>query len=96
MQKVTKTHPTHRSPQQHPSLTTHTTPTPPTMSSTTQPINLVSVNTAPERAKRLIGILIDSVKDRYNIVHAGNSESEFFRGGQLRSSVSRSRDIEVG
>jgi hypothetical protein len=46
------------------------------MAPTTKPINLVSVNTAPERAKRLIGILIDSVKDRYNIVHAGNSESE--------------------
>jgi len=43
---------------------------------TEEPINLVSVNTAPERAKRLIGILIEDVKDKYNIKHAGNSDSE--------------------
>jgi hypothetical protein len=41
-----------------------------------QPINLVSVNTVPERAKKVIGQVIDNVKDRYAIVHAGNSESE--------------------
>ena len=46
------------------------------MAPSEQPINLVSVNTAPERAKRLIGILIEDVKDRYNIRHAANSESE--------------------
>lgn len=37
---------------------------------------LVSVNTAPERAKKVIGAMIELVKDRYNIVHAGNAESE--------------------
>jgi hypothetical protein len=41
----------------------------------TDPVNLVSVNTAPERAKRLIGILINDVKDKYTIVHAGNSDT---------------------
>lgn len=39
-------------------------------------INLVSVNKVPERAKRLIGILIESVNDRWKIRHAGNAESE--------------------
>lgn len=39
-------------------------------------INLVSVNTAPDRAKKVIGQVIELVKDRYSIVHAGNSESE--------------------
>jgi hypothetical protein len=41
----------------------------------TDPVNLVSVNTAPERAKRLIGILINDVADKYTIVHAGNSDT---------------------
>jgi hypothetical protein len=45
------------------------------MSPSTEPVNLVSVNTAPERAKRLIGILIKDVADKYNIVHAGNSDT---------------------
>lgn len=40
------------------------------------PINLVSVNTAPDRAKKVIGAVIEEVKDRYNLVHAGNAESE--------------------
>lgn len=49
------------------------------MSSSSQPVNLVSVNTAPERAKKVIGAVIEGVKDRYSIVHAGNSESEFWQ-----------------
>lgn len=40
------------------------------------PINLVSVNTAPERAKKVIEAVIEQVKNRYNLVHAGNAESE--------------------
>jgi hypothetical protein len=39
-------------------------------------VNLVSVNTVPERAKLVIGKVIDGVKGRYTIVHAGNSESQ--------------------
>jgi hypothetical protein len=42
-----------------------------------QPVNLVSVNTAPDRAKKVIGTVIENVKDKYSIVHAGNSTSEF-------------------
>ncbi|BGO99343.1 hypothetical protein NBRC10513v2_000448 [Rhodotorula toruloides] len=45
------------------------------MPSSSQPVNLVSVNTAPERAKKVIGAVIEGVKDRYSIVHAGNSET---------------------
>lgn len=37
------------------------------------PVNLVSVNTAPDRAKLVIGTVIENVKDKYTIVHAGNS-----------------------
>ncbi|OCF41070.1 hypothetical protein I317_05081 [Kwoniella heveanensis CBS 569] len=36
-------------------------------------ITLVSVNTAPDRAKKVIGGVIERVKDKYDIVHAGNS-----------------------
>lgn len=36
-------------------------------------VNLVSVNTAPERAAKVIGAVIENVKDKYTIVHAGNS-----------------------
>lgn len=40
-----------------------------------QVVNLVSVNTAPERAKKVIGQVIEAVKDKYSLVHAGNAES---------------------
>jgi hypothetical protein len=46
------------------------------MSSSSAAVNLVSVNTAPDRAKKVIGAVIEEVKDRYALVHAGNSESE--------------------
>ncbi|TXT07432.1 hypothetical protein VHUM_03152 [Vanrija humicola] len=45
------------------------------MSTPSAPINLVSVNTVPERAKKVLGRVIDTVKDKYTIVHAGNSET---------------------
>ncbi|OSD04773.1 hypothetical protein PYCCODRAFT_1475848 [Trametes coccinea BRFM310] len=38
------------------------------------PIRLVTVNTAPERAKRLIGRVVEDLRDRYTIVHAANVE----------------------
>jgi hypothetical protein len=53
------------------------------MSMTTEsnpPINLVTVNTFPDRAKTVVGRVLDNVKGRYNIVHAGNAESESRRG----------------
>lgn len=40
------------------------------------PFKLVTVNTAPERAKRLIGRVVEDVKDKYTIIHAGNADSK--------------------
>ncbi|WVQ68660.1 uncharacterized protein L199_006869 [Kwoniella botswanensis] len=40
---------------------------------TRPPIRLVSVNTVPDRAKKVIGAVIDNVKDKYDIIHVGNS-----------------------
>ncbi|KAL6309315.1 hypothetical protein BKA93DRAFT_925252 [Sparassis latifolia] len=37
-------------------------------------IKLVTVNTVPERAKRIIGRIIEEVKDQYTIIHAANVE----------------------
>ena len=42
-----------------------------------KPIKLVTVNTAPERAKRLIGRVVEDVKDKYTIIHAANVESKY-------------------
>lgn len=39
------------------------------------PYKLVTVNTAPERAQRLIGQLADALKDSYTIKHVANCES---------------------
>lgn len=39
------------------------------------PFRLVTVNTAPERAKRLIGRLIEQLRDRYEIEHVANCSS---------------------
>ncbi|OJJ43254.1 hypothetical protein ASPZODRAFT_146275 [Penicilliopsis zonata CBS 506.65] len=44
------------------------------MSAPKGPFRLVTVNTAPERAKRLIGRLIEALKDRYTIIHEANCE----------------------
>lgn len=43
------------------------------------PFKLVTVNTAPERAKKLIGRLIESVKDTYTIIHCQNVTGELAR-----------------
>jgi hypothetical protein len=42
----------------------------------TGPFRLVTVNTAPERAKRLIGRVVEDVKEQYTIIHAANAASE--------------------
>ncbi|KFY10668.1 hypothetical protein V491_07535 [Pseudogymnoascus sp. VKM F-3775] len=39
------------------------------------PFKLVTVNTAPERAKRLIGRVVEDVKEQYTIIHAANAET---------------------
>ncbi|KAK5155639.1 hypothetical protein LTS14_005900 [Recurvomyces mirabilis] len=36
---------------------------------------LVTVNNAPDRARKIVGRVIDDVKGTYNIVHAANAES---------------------
>lgn len=36
------------------------------------PFTLVTVNTAPERAKKLIGRMVDQLRDRYDITHVDN------------------------
>ncbi|KAK1780123.1 hypothetical protein QBC45DRAFT_409765 [Copromyces sp. CBS 386.78] len=45
------------------------------MSSPSGPYKLVTVNTAPDRAKRLIGRVVEDVKEKYTIIHAGNAAS---------------------
>lgn len=39
------------------------------------PFRLVTVNTAPERAKRLVGRVVDILADRYTIEHVDNCAS---------------------
>jgi hypothetical protein len=41
----------------------------------TGPFNLVTVNTAPDRARRLIGRVVEDVKGQYTIIHAANAAS---------------------
>lgn len=50
------------------------------------PFRLVTVNTAPERAKRLIGRLIDALKEDYDITHVDNCESMFIRSSMYQVS----------
>ncbi|KAM5360456.1 hypothetical protein ACJZ2D_013734 [Fusarium nematophilum] len=45
------------------------------MASPKGPFRLVTVNTAPERARRLIGRLIDALKEEYEIIHVDNCSS---------------------
>jgi hypothetical protein len=42
------------------------------------PYKLVTVNTAPERAKRLIGRVVEALKDQYTIQHMANCESKSY------------------
>jgi hypothetical protein len=58
-----------------------------TMLSTTYPLGpfkLVTVNNAPERAKLLIGRVVETVKDKYIIIHAGNVDSTFISRDQIK------------
>jgi hypothetical protein len=41
------------------------------------PFRLVTVNTAPERAKRLVGRMIEGLKDRYEIEHVANCSGAY-------------------
>jgi hypothetical protein len=54
------------------------------------PFRLVTVNTAPERAKKLIGRLVEALSDRYEIEHVANcsctsSKSYYISGASLTS-----------
>jgi hypothetical protein len=40
------------------------------------PFKLVTVNTVPERAKRLVGRVVEELSDRYTIIHAANVDSK--------------------
>ena len=40
---------------------------------------LVTVNPARERARRLVGHMIEALKGRYDIVHAANCESILYQ-----------------
>ncbi|KAI5209562.1 hypothetical protein E4T39_00914 [Aureobasidium subglaciale] len=70
--------------------------------STTKPLGpfkLVTVNTAPERAYRLIGRVVENVKDKYTILHVGNADSMWFwhrgRGTLANSSADEEQVREV-
>ena len=39
------------------------------------PYRLVTVNDVPERAKRLIGRVVENLKDQYTIIHVANCDS---------------------
>lgn len=39
------------------------------------PFTLLTVNTSPDRAQRLIGRMIEGLKDRYDITHVDNCSS---------------------
>ena len=41
------------------------------------PYTLCTVNTAPERAKRLVGRLVEDVKEEYTISYLQNAEREW-------------------
>jgi hypothetical protein len=45
------------------------------MSGSKGPFRLITVNTAPERAQRLIGRLVDALKEDYEIIHVDNCQS---------------------
>ena len=40
------------------------------------PYKLVTVNTAPDRAKRLIGRMVEGLKDHYEVKHVANCSSK--------------------
>jgi len=53
------------------------------MSAPKGPFRLVTVNTAPERAKRLIGRVADILKDRYEIIHVDNCDCKHTNSTQV-------------
>lgn len=39
------------------------------------PYKLVTVNSVPDRARKLVGRVVEEVKDQFTIIHAANAES---------------------
>ncbi|MCJ1442643.1 MAG: hypothetical protein MMC23_003140 [Stictis urceolatum] len=58
------------------------------------PLKLVTVNTAPERAYRLIGRVIESLNDRYSIVHADNVDSKHDVSSMENKDLHHATDID--
>jgi hypothetical protein len=56
------------------------------MSSPRRPYRLVTVNSAPERAKLLVSRVIEELKAQDTIVHVANAESEYTQRDSLLSS----------
>jgi hypothetical protein len=46
------------------------------MSAPLGPFKLMTVNTAPERAKRLISRVVEDVKDKYTIDYVANAQCQ--------------------
>ncbi|CAD0106345.1 unnamed protein product [Aureobasidium uvarum] len=64
--------------------------------STTKPLGpfkLVTVNTAPERAYRLIGRVVENVKDKYTIIHAGNADTSMWTPEEAKSIHAEAKEI---
>jgi hypothetical protein len=55
---------------------------------------LVTVNTAPERAKLLIGRMIERVRDQCTVIHAGNVEGMLVKLASCFVSNGRHLDIQ--
>lgn len=47
------------------------------MASSSGPYKLVTVNDAPDRAKRIVGRVVEELKDVYAIEYVANAESMF-------------------
>ncbi|WPH01180.1 Hypothetical protein R9X50_00401600 [Acrodontium crateriforme] len=54
------------------------------MSEPKGPFKLVTVNNAPERAKRLVGRVVEALKEKYTIIHAANAESPEAAGATIK------------
>ncbi|KAK9357175.1 hypothetical protein V1504DRAFT_108045 [Lipomyces starkeyi] len=53
------------------------------------PYKLCTVNTAPERAKRLAGRVVEDVKEEYTILYVENAETEVLNFMERPSWISR-------
>ncbi|KAI1045091.1 hypothetical protein LB505_009373 [Fusarium chuoi] len=63
------------------------------MSTRKGPFRLVTVNTAPERAKRLIGRLITELQDDYEIIHVDNCSTSMWSAEEAKQIHSLAKSI---